>query len=69
MSHLSRWSPMIAPPLPCRNDGEVGTCEHAYPRELCRGTWHELDPIELKLRHIYGAVLYSPPKMTVVKHS
>lgn len=54
------WAPMIAPPLPCRNDVERNTCEHAYPRELCRGSWHLPDPIEVKLRHYYGSVALNP---------
>lgn len=29
------WSPMVAPPLVCRNDVEFDTCAHGYPAEEC----------------------------------
>ena len=37
------WAPMAAPPLPCRNDEEFDTCEHAYPRETCRGNGRHME--------------------------
>lgn len=35
------WSPMVAPPLPLRNDAERDTCPHGYPAEDCRGGLHQ----------------------------
>lgn len=54
MSAPAPWSPMMAPPLPCRNDLETDTCEHAYPLDSCRGLWHLPDPLEVKLRAEYA---------------
>lgn len=61
------WSPMAAPPLPCRNDEEVYTCEHAYPRESCHGVngWHDPGPIEAMVRMMTSRVIPPPPLIYV----
>jgi hypothetical protein len=43
------WSPMVAPPLPLRNDAEWNTCEHAYPAESCLGDGSHLTMAEQRL--------------------
>lgn len=62
------WSPMAAPPLPCRNDDEVDTCEHAYPRESCHGVngWHDPDPIETLILGFIGSRIIMPPATFLV---
>ncbi|PCN48009.1 hypothetical protein Csp2054_09045 [Curtobacterium sp. 'Ferrero'] len=37
------WAPMMAPPLPLRNDAERNTCPHAYPDEDCLGGVTHID--------------------------
>lgn len=38
------WGPMVAPPLPLRNDAERDTCPHAFPAEDCLGGVTHIDP-------------------------
>ena len=57
------WAPMAAPPLPCRNDEEFDTCEHAYPRETCRGNglhWSDRDALLLRLEQSFAAQVRTP---------
>lgn len=42
------WAPMVAPPLPCRNDREFDTCRHAFPVEECVQCWIAAEVVKLR---------------------
>lgn len=42
MTTLAPWAPMIAPPLPARDDRLTGTCPDAYPAAACSMVVNEM---------------------------
>jgi hypothetical protein len=58
------WAPMVAPPLPLRNDLEWDTCEHAYPRDMCHGYelhWRPEDAEQFRLATMFGMSITRVP--------